>query len=200
MIPIEILCDNCGNPFLCKHKKRLEHKHIFCSRKCEAEYRKNHNPNYIPCPVCGKKHYVKPRDQKKLVYGSCCSYECMGELRQIVYDGANNPNYGNRGSHNPIWKSDSKISPYCYMLIRMPEHPFANCDGFVFEHRLIAEQNLLTPETTVIIDGKPYLSPDYIVHHKDHNRLNNSVDNLELMTLAEHTKMHSKERAKQLAS
>jgi hypothetical protein len=118
--------------------------------------------------------------------------ECSAKHRQVIYLADKNPNYGNRGSSNPNWKSDEKISVYGYRLIRMPEHPFANCDGFVFEHRLIAERDLLTKDTAVTINGKQYLSPDYIVHHKDENRLNNSIDNLEIMKAGDHVSMHNK--------
>lgn len=34
------------------------------------------------------------------------------------------------------------------------------------------------------------------VHHKDKNKTNNSVENLELMTLSEHAKLHAKENYK----
>ena len=30
----------------------------------------------------------------------------------------------------------------------------------------------------------------YVVHHKDENKKNNNIDNLEIMTRSEHTKMH----------
>ncbi len=200
MIPVELYCTNCGKPFMCKHKKRLEYKHVFCSTKCEGDWRRKQNFNMI-CPVCGRPFHAKPYHIKNhSKHDLCCSRECLGIYRSIMYQGDKNPNYGNRGSKNPIWKSDKKISPYGYMLIRNPDHPFANCDGFCFEHRLVAEQNLLTPETTILIDGKPYLSPDYIVHHKDKNRLNNDPSNLEIMTLGEHTAMHAKEKRKELAS
>lgn len=32
----------------------------------------------------------------------------------------------------------------------------------------------------------------YVVHHHDHNKLNNNINNLELMTLSEHTTYHNK--------
>lgn len=108
--------------------------------------------------------------------------------------GENNHQYGLRGSLNASWKSDEKISIYGYRLIRDLTHPFANCDGFVFEHRLVAEKYLLTDENSVEINGKRYLSNDFQVHHKDHNRLNNSVDNLEVMSKSDHMHLHSSMR------
>ena len=47
-----------------------------------------------------------------MIHEPCCSYECMGIYRKTKYKGENNPNFGNRGSQNPIWKSDKRISSY----------------------------------------------------------------------------------------
>jgi hypothetical protein len=118
----------------------------------------------------------------------------VGILRSTIYLGENNPNFGNRGSKNPMWKSDEKISTYGYKLIRQPNHPFCNCDEFVFEHRLVAEKYLLNDENTVEIDGIKYLSPFYEVHHIDGNRLNNSPENLMVLTKSEHMKLHKKKK------
>jgi len=49
----------------------------------------------------------------------------------------------------------------------------------VFEHRLAMEKHL----------GRT-LRPNEVVHHKDGNGLNNALDNLELMTQAEHQNEH----------
>jgi len=76
----------------------------------------------------------------------------------------------------------------------MPEHPFCQSDGIVLEHRLVAEKYLLNEENSVIIDGRAYLKKEYVVHHKNHDRLDNRVENLEIMRKGDHSKMHCKER------
>ena len=47
------------------------------------------------------------------------------------------------------------------------------------EHRLVAEQML----------GRP-LEPGEIVHHIDHDKRNNDPANLQVMTQAEHMRLH----------
>jgi len=50
-------------------------------------------------------------------------------------------------------------------------------------HRVMAEQKL----------GRP-LAPGEIVHHKDGDKWNNDLDNLEVMTQSEHARLHNLER------
>jgi hypothetical protein len=110
--------------------------------------------------------------------------------------GNGNHQYGLRGNLNSSWKSDERISYYGYKLIRCLDHPFKNCDGFVFEHRLVAEKFLLDDTNSVMIDGKLYLSPDYDVHHIDFNRLNNDPSNLLVITRSDHAQLHATLRNK----
>ena len=117
--------------------------------------------------------------------------ECEKELKRFQMTGDKNHQYGLKGNLNASWKSDEKISHYGYKLVRHIEHPFANCDGFVFEHRLLAEEYLMTDTESIEINGKKYLRPDLQVHHKDGNKTNNNIDNLMIVTKAEHRRIHN---------
>lgn len=191
-------CDYCGVEVPIYHKERLNHKNIFCSKKCEGEYKKLNNPNYIPCAVCGKLTYKKPRQINSCKTGlMCCSRECMGELRKILYQDENNPNYGNRGINSPLHDKEFILNTQGYVLIPLSEyHPFAINGFWIREHRYIAEKYLMTDEQAIIINGKKYLNPIYDVHHKDKNKTNNSIDNLEIMLRSDHMKLHRSEKSR----
>lgn len=69
-----------------------------------------------------------------------------------------------------------------YRQIRMPSHPHADSIGYVKEHRLVMEDYL----------GR-YLESTEVVHHIDEDKLNNSIDNLELCLKEIHTSYHHKD-------
>lgn len=62
-----------------------------------------------------------------------------------------------------------------YVGIYTPNHPRANKSGYVREHHLVVEKNI----------GR-YLKHDEVVHHINHNRSDNRLKNLQLMTKKEH--------------
>lgn len=189
-----VKCVVCGkeeivNPSRAKHYKT-------CSNICKSIYRKSLTPKETTCMVCGKHFHLKKsyRGKRTVWNGHCCSYECGKKMRSITMIGSLNHQYGLRGNKNASFKTGIVITCYGYELTLVPEHPFANCDGRVFTHRLVAEKYLLTDENSVEIDGVKYLSSKYSVHHKDFNKLNNSVDNLAVMTKGEHMKLHQRLR------
>lgn len=73
------------------------------------------------------------------------------------------------------------VSGYAYELC--PDHPKANAYGFVPQHRLVVERH----------QGR-YLAPKTDVHHKDHDKLNNDIGNLQCMTRGEHMALHNREK------
>lgn len=196
-------CSNCGKEVEIKHKNRVELKNIFCSQECSNEFRRKireSDKNYFNCicPICNKKFHLKPHSLNDGSHNHYCSKECH-RLAKIEYmRGEKNHQYGLKGNKNASWKSDKKITNYGYVKIRCLDHPFKDCDGFVFEHRLIAERYLLNEENSIEINGKRYLKEEYAVHHLDGNKQNNVLENLQVISKQEHSKLHSLERAKKI--
>lgn len=74
------------------------------------------------------------------------------------------------GEKSSMWKGGVTHSQG-YRLILMPEHPNANKNGYVREHIYVMSQHI----GRTICKGET-------VHHKDGNRKNNEISNLELWT------------------
>ena len=60
----------------------------------------------------------------------------------------------NKGSENPMWKGGRIKHIGGYVFIKKPNHPFCSSKGYVFEHRLVVEQQI----------GR-YLRPKEVPHH-----------------------------------
>ena len=84
-----------------------------------------------------------------------------------------------------MWNIRKEVSKGDYIYAVVPEHPKATKNHYVLMHRVVMENFL----------GR-MLTDEEVVHHKDHNKKNNSIDNLELMTTVAHQEMHSKEHGR----
>lgn len=71
-------------------------------------------------------------------------------------------------NENPNWRGGKKIVDG-YVYVYQPNHPNTTKSKYVLEHRLVMEKHL----------GR-YLDKKEVVHHKDSNRLNNNIENLQL--------------------
>lgn len=83
------------------------------------------------------------------------------------------------GPGNPNWKGGRTIASNGYVLLRIPDHPNADSRGYVYEHRVVAEKKI----------GRP-LRPGEHVHHLNHDKRDNSPENVEVLTSAEHRRKH----------
>ncbi len=84
---------------------------------------------------------------------------------------------GRFGKLHPGWKGGIRKF-HGYITIYSPTHPNNN-QGYVFEHRLVAEKKL----------GR-YLNKDEIVHHINHVKDDNRPENLMVVKRGEHVTNH----------
>lgn len=86
---------------------------------------------------------------------------------------------GPRGDRAYHW-TGGKVKSDRYIRIYSPNHPYHRKDKYVYEHRLIVEEDI----------GR-YLEPQEEIHHIDGDKHNNSLDNLILFpNRSEHIKFH----------
>jgi hypothetical protein len=97
-----------------------------------------------------------------------CSRDCMMD-RMKEADIPRLPQWSQPGSRNGQWTGGVQVDADGYILIHYPTHPYATSAGYVREHRLVMEHHL-----------KRYLKPGEVVHHKNKDKANNSLANLEL--------------------
>jgi hypothetical protein len=80
-----------------------------------------------------------------------------------------------------MWTITKEIKKGDYLYGVCKEHPKATKYGYVLMHRLIMENHL-----------QRLLNHNEVVHHKNHNKHDNSIENLEILTTTEHSKLHAK--------
>lgn len=79
------------------------------------------------------------------------------------------------GPRNPNWRGGRSIASNGYVLVRLPGHHLADVRGYVYEHRLVAEQKL----------GRR-LRPGEIPHHINRVKTDNRPENIEVVPSAAH--------------
>jgi hypothetical protein len=127
---------------------------------------------FVDCPDCGYSRWVI------VLKGSVKSRLCRrcGMVKALGH---------RKGPTHQAWKS-GRLKNNGYVRVYVADdHPMASMrtrsNAYLLEHRLVMAMHL----------GRP-LQRQEIVHHKDGNRSNNNISNLELTTLGAHAVEHSK--------
>lgn len=98
-----------------------------------------------------------------------CTAKCYGKYRSAHYTKGNGGN----------WKG-GRFYSNGYRYIRIVTHPQASKKGYVMEHRYIMEKHI----------GRLLDPVKEVVHHINGDKLDNRIDNLELVTRGRHLIMH----------
>lgn len=160
-------CDHCGKVFKRRIKPRLQ-TNWFCSKACQHTFGQNRVT--LACTVCGKTfERKKSHSEDHLPHCSkACAYITHGQRIKKIWQGENHPS----------WKTGTTLRDG-YRLIKQPEHPNATKSGYILEHRFVMSEHL----------GRPLL-PGEIIHHKNGDKSDNRIENLEITNWTDHSREH----------
>jgi endogenous inhibitor of DNA gyrase (YacG/DUF329 family) len=182
-----VTCKVCGSGFKVPPSRALTAE--FCSIKCASVGRgeRQRKRVQLTCDNCGKEFEAHACHAHRRTY---CSRACQHASEEIL--AAQSARVA--GSNNPRWKGGVVNHSDGYLYSHAPEHPFAS-NGYVLAHRRVMERWLRKnePESPFLIrlGNQLYLSPDFHVHHKDEDKVNNAIRNLQCLTPSEHRRHHN---------
>lgn len=186
---LEQTCPICKKQYLF----RSDHINEYCSRQCAGIARRVKSKKCFSCgnlfiaksghyknKTCSRKCGIQTRLKRKIYKCDICEIETFrtpATLKPNVF--CSRKCYGkwitkNKGGKNsPMWKGGkTKMNGgYIFTLVGR--------NKYIGEHRLIVEKHL-----------ERKLKSSEVVHHKNHNKQDNRIENLQIVTRAEHVKIH----------
>lgn len=182
-------CPHCGREFRPSKKGRK-----YCSLECYNNARKIAvAAKRKICPECGQEFW--PR-WNKLIY---CSRKCANEARRRALSKQVTRTCENCGRAYTVKPSKANVSRFCSARCRsrwVATHMPRKRKPYIIDssgYRLVWVGDRYRPEHIVVWErAHGPIPPGYVVHHKNLNRQDNRLENLQLMTRAEHIALHNR--------
>lgn len=142
------------------------------------------------CEKCGKQRWVKLTFGKpdNRLCGNCATLAKLPKLwsswkgRKHTQEWKRAKSISQTGPKSPSWKGGKAITKG-YKEVKIypgnPFYPMADHQNYVLEHRLVMAKHL----------GRCLMESE-IIHHKNEDKLDNRLNNLELTTRAVHINTH----------
>lgn len=129
-------------------------------------------PVTIVCAECGTAFSVSPSVKRKYCSVACYSRVSSRRTREQAAG----------------WRSGTSMHGSGYKLILVgKDHPMSTQNGYVLEHRLVMAEHI----------GR-MLTADEHVHHINHDRTDNRIENLELLSRGAHSTLHNLGKSRRL--
>ena len=91
-----------------------------------------------------------------------------------------------KASRQHRWKAGSRPGSTGHVKVRVGVgHPLADPNGYAYEHLVVW-----------VAAGNPRPTRGQVLHHINEDKTDNRIDNLQLMTKAEHNRLHNTERGR----
>ncbi len=173
---MQVVCAGCSLEFNRKPSWVAKHALQFCSRGCVASYTRTPTDVGIiekgrlatlACNQCGS-IFTRSTDRIKPV--NYCSHACVWIAR-----------IGIKRGHNPKTQIGQIRQHGGYLEVFLGVDTVGG-NGYYSHHRYVVEQSI----------GRKLKSGEH-VHHKNRNREDNRIENLEVLSSSEHMSRHGKE-------
>lgn len=155
----------------------------------ELGYKSNTKNKWSPCGICGVPRWVQVNKNGESKIKRClkCSWIGKHHSTETKIQMSKDRKRSRFGSYSPSWKG-GRVRGAGYISIKLLSgdffFPMADSHGYVMEHRLVVAKSI----------GRclqPF--PFEVVHHKNGDRLDNRLENLELTAgNGEHIADHSR--------
>lgn len=157
------VCQHCNATFEAMGKGSINMKYCPTCRPLAHKLKeKRRRPRQrIPCPKCGQ---------------PMCPNNKHGLCRSCLFKEASKLGIWPSGSRHHWYKNGKPKTSEGYIRIKRPNHPFADHNGYVLEHRWVIEQHL----------GR-ILGRKEFVHHLNGIRNDNRLKNLAVVSSSNHS-------------
>lgn len=206
-MPIIAYCKNCNKKI--KKKPSDIKENNFCSKKCSNTFNGKRKKKSIKrnCRICSKEIEVQKYLIEK-GFGKFCSEKCAGIAKRKRFETAcahcNKPlnlrlykfkysklHFCDQQCHgqykslymkmenSPSWQGGISINNE-YAIVKSPDHPFSNKNGYIRRARIIIENYI----------GR-YLTKEEVPHHINEIKTDDRIENLYLFpSNSEHMRYH----------
>jgi hypothetical protein len=144
--------------------------------KIEVERGRNRKWVAVECPYCQVRYWARVDKNRPGVKRQCLKCSARRNVKRY------------KGSAHASWKGGYKKSKNYVWVYITPDCPFKSMayGNYIPEHRLVMANHI----------GRP-LDISECVHHINGNEKDNRIENLCILTLSEHTKLHNQLRSRE---